>query len=633
MKTFWIVAYTIVVLANLGMGMVVWGRRPGSSMNRWYAITTLFSALYTLPYLFLVIYPTTIFYARVAWIGLFIIPSYIMFLLYFLNAPAVFIRRLKLLLLAVTSLLFVIAITTDLLIKEIICWYPDRNGVYGSLNPVARLYILLAVSYAIYILCRGYINLSPINRQKTKYFLLAMAIYGVSGLFFVGINPLLGGKRFDDIPTFFSLIWAGTTVYAILKYRFMGIELVLSKMLAVILVVCLLFGLHIIFVGYIKDWWGYPFASISSFGILMVVLFGTPLRSKIQNGMNKLIVGGKYDYQDILKESIKAVVSYINFESLLDYLLKTIRKSFGNRKIAFIFMDEQSKYKIMLAHGMGSDVVGQQIANELVKWLKEKKKIYIKGEWIERLPKEEFPQFYQGLERLELEVCLPLVSKGELLGILAMDNKANGEIYTTGDIQLLEALGDQATIALENARLYKEAITDGLTQLYHHRYFELQLKEKLDESKGKGEPLGLLMVDIDHFKPINDKYGHPFGDRILRDIARILKENIRAIDLACRYGGEEFTVILMRAESLYPGRSFEDMVKQIAERISKKVEDTEWRYNEHIIKITISIGIAIYDGSGVDINSEQFIEVADKALYSAKNRGRNRIETGSIAMH
>jgi diguanylate cyclase (GGDEF)-like protein len=210
-------------------------------------------------------------------------------------------------------------------------------------------------------------------------------------------------------------------------------------------------------------------------------------------------------------------------------------------------------------------------------------------------------------------VCVPVIAKDRLIGVLEAINKTDGD-FSNEDATILFALANQVAIAIENAKLYQESITDGLTGLYHHKYFELRFREELDRAKRYQNPLSLAMVDIDFFKRVNDEHGHLAGDQVLRGLAAFLKKATRLSDIAARYGGEEFALVLPYAtkKDLHP----------IGERLRKDVEACDFNG----IRITISIGIAYFNGSNADITMAQFIEAADSALYRAKNNGRNRVE-------
>ena len=199
------------------------------------------------------------------------------------------------------------------------------------------------------------------------------------------------------------------------------------------------------------------------------------------------------------------------------------------------------------------------------------------------------------------------------IGVLQAINKEEGE-FDNEDMTILYALANQVAVAIENAFLYKDSITDGLTGLYHHKFFKFRLKEEFDRSRRYKHDLLLIMMDIDFFKKVNDTHGHLAGDRVLEGISRILKKATRLSDIVARYGGEEFAAIL-------PYISRDDAM-DVAERLRSSVE----AYDFDGIKVTISIGLGYFEWNNRDVGYSDLLEIADKALYKAKKGGRNRVE-------
>ncbi len=184
------------------------------------------------------------------------------------------------------------------------------------------------------------------------------------------------------------------------------------------------------------------------------------------------------------------------------------------------------------------------------------------------------------------------------------------------DVRLLRALRDHVSVAFENARLYTLAITDDLTGLYSQRHFRRSLEEAVGRCRRYGEPVSLLMLDVDHFKAVNDAYGHPAGDRALREVARRLRRCLREVDLPCRYGGEEFAVILPHTDVAG--------ALHVAERVRAAVEDEPLALARGVARrITVSIGVAACPRDGV--TAQGLVDAADAALLQAKRAGRNRV--------
>jgi two-component system, cell cycle response regulator len=164
--------------------------------------------------------------------------------------------------------------------------------------------------------------------------------------------------------------------------------------------------------------------------------------------------------------------------------------------------------------------------------------------------------------------------------------------------------------------MYESASRDGLTKIYNKRYFLDQLNAELRYSRRHDVPLSLLMLDLDHFKLVNDTYGHPVGDTVLLTLANIVSPTVRAEDVFARYGGEEF-VVLARNTDIESART-------VAERIREKVAEQAFVHGEHQIHITVSIGVASITDPEAQL-AEDLISAADRALYEAKRGGRNRV--------
>jgi diguanylate cyclase (GGDEF)-like protein/putative nucleotidyltransferase with HDIG domain len=220
-------------------------------------------------------------------------------------------------------------------------------------------------------------------------------------------------------------------------------------------------------------------------------------------------------------------------------------------------------------------------------------------------------------------LLFPIKSKGNLIGILALSKKQSGGSYSTDDMDLLVTVASEAGVVMENAQLYarakERAHTDELTGLFNHRYFHERLDEEISRCSRFGDIFSLLFLDMDLFKAYNDIYGHLAGDDMLKQIGQYIKSSIRGIDMAFRYGGDEFTVIL-------PQASLEDSCK-VAERIRKRIEVD---MDSKGAPLTCSLGIASWPTDGV--MREEIVQAADASLYYAKQMGRNRICLASEIM-
>jgi diguanylate cyclase (GGDEF)-like protein len=249
-------------------------------------------------------------------------------------------------------------------------------------------------------------------------------------------------------------------------------------------------------------------------------------------------------------------------------------------------------------------------------------------------------------------LCVPLKNmRGEIIGAIQVLNKRTG-VFSVNDEALLAALASHAAVAIENADLYKRlsllnlsleeqvskrtadllaanerlsllnqelehlSITDSLTQTHNRRYFMERLSQEVKRAHRYGSSVSLLMFDIDHFKTVNDSYGHMAGDVVLAELALNIKKKLRETDLLARYGGEEFALIATPIDH--------QKALKLAERIRTFVETHVFTHDMHQIKVTVSIGVSSWHAPIKD-NFEKMILEADSALYGAKKAGRNRV--------
>jgi len=224
----------------------------------------------------------------------------------------------------------------------------------------------------------------------------------------------------------------------------------------------------------------------------------------------------------------------------------------------------------------------------------------------------------QTLKSQEL-VIIPLKAKDKVNGIILADNFITKKPITKDEIRMLTMLANQAGLAIENSQLYEKTVlrahSDSLTELWNHGYFQYLLQTELEKSKATNTPLSLIMVDIDDFKVYNDILGHQPGDKILKELALLLKNQSRKMDYVCRYGGEEFTIILPQTDK--------KEAYLIAERLRQDVEKRVFIHEEihSLKKLTVSIGIASFPEDGS--SPSEIINQSDKSLYEAKKKGKN----------
>lgn len=225
-------------------------------------------------------------------------------------------------------------------------------------------------------------------------------------------------------------------------------------------------------------------------------------------------------------------------------------------------------------------------------------------------------------------MVIPIVFREEVIGTLFIRTSRSGYSFSEREIKLCHAIANASANALYNAfiferiedektRLERLAITDYLTGLYNIRYFYHRLEEEFSRAQRYNFPLSCLMIDLDHFKQINDRYGHSAGDSVLREVAKLMKSHTRKSDVLARYGGEEFIMLL-------PETNMKGALTK-AESLRKSISRLRFRSLKNMKAVTVSIGVATYPDVSIS-ETDELITYADNALYEAKTSGRNRVK-------
>jgi diguanylate cyclase (GGDEF)-like protein len=211
-------------------------------------------------------------------------------------------------------------------------------------------------------------------------------------------------------------------------------------------------------------------------------------------------------------------------------------------------------------------------------------------------------------------IAVPLTVNGEIIGVIEAMNKISG-LFTELDLTIMQYISTQSAIAIKNADLYDMAIRDGMTRLYINKYFKERLVEELKRARRYEHPISLAIMDIDYFKVFNDTYGHQAGDLVLKEVAQNIINCSRSIDIPCRYGGEEFAIIL-------PETDREQAILFI-ERLRREIEEMRVEYGTSLLRVTVSAGVISFPDHNPN-DAFEFLAMADKALYQSKKNGRNR---------
>lgn len=235
----------------------------------------------------------------------------------------------------------------------------------------------------------------------------------------------------------------------------------------------------------------------------------------------------------------------------------------------------------------------------------------------------DFKQYEGQSNRVNQICCVPLTVKKVTIGVINIVNRKDGGDFVKRDTDLLQTMANQAALVLDNTRLFKLAITDGLTDLFLVRHFKIKLHEEIKRSRRYSNIFSILFFDIDHFKKFNDTYGHQVGDEVLKQVARLFKSSLREdVDLPARYGGEEMIALLPETDA--------EGAFVVAERLRNAIASHPFTGYETPLHVTISIGIAEFPKH--DEDGLELIRKADTALYECKKLGRNQTSIYSDQM-
>lgn len=231
---------------------------------------------------------------------------------------------------------------------------------------------------------------------------------------------------------------------------------------------------------------------------------------------------------------------------------------------------------------------------------------------------EQFPdgEELSVLKAVDPLLVVPLKGKGRMNGIIVLGERINQLPFSESEKEYLLNIASLAGIAIQNAYLYELATTDMMTKLKIHHFFQTALLEEKDRAVKTRNPLSMMMIDIDNFKRFNDTYGHQCGDEVLKNVASVIRETCRQIDIAARYGGEEMAIVM-------PHTALEDAIVA-GERIRRNVEGAKLFHNGQELSVTVSVGVAQFSPER-DKATRDIIERSDRALYLSKQNGRNRV--------
>jgi len=339
----------------------------------------------------------------------------------------------------------------------------------------------------------------------------------------------------------------------------------------------------------------------------LLTLFATQASIGLQNAKLYSLLQRRAGQLEGINAIAKQTTVEQDLKDLMERLCEQLNTSFGVDHVALFLRDEDGD--MVLRAQQGTLAIRLREGDVLPAAPRQRRPA--RGETRASARSNGTPPCFEGAPG---EVCLPLISRSQDIGMLVCGT-GQQENFQLNDIQALESVADILATAVQNMRYVEKvkqlAYLDGLTGIFNRRYFEKQLVDEMNRAVRYGKIGSMLMIDLDHFKTVNDEFGHLLGDEVLRQISSIFSKHLRKVDVVCRYGGEEFAIILPETTA--------ESALAVAEKLRRAASRLEVPGVPR--SVTISAGVSEYPANGA--TRDELVAAADAALYAAKTAGRN----------
>jgi diguanylate cyclase (GGDEF)-like protein len=492
---------------------------------------------------------------------------------------------------------------------------------YGSVG-----IIISSIFWTFFVVFLGFDLFSEYRKAKDVFYRNRIKyLLGVTVMTFAGSLTNTTQLQVFPVDIAFNAVSAILISYAILRHHLLEIKIVVRKGLWYSIPTIIIGAGYYLIISLVIS----MFHSISDASLFIISLsiaiitavVALPLRDRAQYWVDKYFFRETYDSSRMLQRISSTAASLLDLEKLTNLILEELTATLHIERAAFFLKRDEDGYLVIVSQKGMDDLVQITLrsGHPLISWF-EKSDQVLTASVLDVSPqfKALWEQEEQDLENLGIELYIPLRVGQYLVGILVIGPKLSQETYSRDDKRTLTTLANQTAVAIENARLFYEiqqlATIDDLTGIFNRRHL-LELSEReFERAQRFNRSLSLVMMDLDHFKRINDTYGHAIGDEVLAIITDRCKNNIRNVDILGRYGGEEFVILL-------PETVLSEAI-QITQRLCNQIANSPIETSIGSVSLTASFGIASYGLEVEDLNA--LMRNADVALYSAKKNGRNR---------
>jgi diguanylate cyclase (GGDEF)-like protein len=455
--------------------------------------------------------------------------------------------------------------------------------------------------------------------------LLPWAVYIFVSVFWSGWGSL-NRSWTEQVENLVLLFFPAAVFVAIFRYGLFDVENLVRRSLVfgsvAVLVLILLYTLLTGALPWLIEVLGMDIGVwlITALALLTGILF-RPLR----NGIERLVEKGLFPERRALRHRLIQIAGALSNQDDMNELVKRLaeetQRALRLDWVTVVAIDDSDRR----LHEASSDRLSEAAHQTLVKLLDTGSAVFAnlsqtqRPTTTRRLARRQ-PEAAEALASLGADVLVPLFFQNRMIGILCLSHKLNGELFRREELELLDLFSHQIAASFENLRLFKDAHYERLTGLMRREAVLRQLDIEFEHAARHDHELAVLMIDLDHFKSVNDAHGHLFGDQVLRRVAETMQESIRAADALGRYGGEEFLLVL-------PNTNAEGALK-LAEKLRRAVSSLRFHPAAGPpVKITVSIGVGSLRADQMALPGlpDALLASADSALYQAKSGGRDRI--------